>query len=258
MNKPSIQFDEHGRLIPLGLTCKANLESRRYFKVNKTASTLEEIYDRTTRYLGPCDDLSLTDFKTKVAELVAVFDADELLRPLIQSAPVPFILPKGTISMDVRMSMSPYLAAVAQSFQEKFPDARFTDHSIQKWKDEFSVAPESRAQSFLVRCQDESVVGLFMPALSEFSVPAAYEAIERMPDRVSLAGVFELAGILVGTPQYLVNESAYSPLLWATSNINKSSPNGFHFASYGRDMTFNCRPHLNEVSEYWVNGLVVS
>lgn len=254
----NLQFDTQGRLNPAGLSARANPTSRRYFRVNETPPDLGSIYARTCAYLGPCDDLSLTDFKHKVAELQSYLASNQALRPLLQSPMLPFILPQGSIGADAKGALGRYLKGVETSFQDCSPGSQFTDHSIDAWKDQFSTNPQSRAQLLTERSDRASVVGLFMPALSEFSIPAAFEAIDALPSSLTLSGFFEIAAALVGTPRYLINPDAYSPLLWAAANIGSDMPGGFHFAAYGNDMTFNYRAHLGEASEYWWCGLAIT
>jgi hypothetical protein len=257
MNNPGLQFDTFGRLTPTGFTHKANTSSRRYFQVNGTKPNLPAIYQKTAECFGHPDDLSLQQFQTQVEALHARLAHDQMLKDLDGCTPIPFILPKGSITDDLKTSMATYVASVSASFTQEFPKNRFTDHTLPEWKDQFDVNPKSRGDEVLKRSKSESVVGLFLPSLSEYSVPAAYEAISKLPDSLALSGFFEIASVLIGTPGYLINAEAYSPLLWATANIAEHQAAGFHFAAYGSDMTLNYRAHLNEVSEYWWSGLTV-
>lgn len=255
MNNPKLEFDSFGRLIPSGFTHKANISSRRYFKVNGAKPNSSAIYQKTAECLGQPEGLSLSQFQAKVESLHALLAQDETLKDIGRCDPVPFILPKGSVTADLKTSMSAYVAGLSASFTKEFPKNRFTDHSIAEWKGQFGVNPKSREGTVLERSKSESVVGLFLPSLSEYSLPAAYEAISKLPHSFALSGFFEIASVLIGTPGYLINSEAYSPLLWATANIADHQAGGFHFAAYGNDMTLNYRAHLNEVSEYWWSGL---
>jgi hypothetical protein len=257
MNNPGLQFDSFGRLIPSGFDHKANATSRRYFKVNGAKPDTSAIYQKIAQSLGPPEGLSLSQFQAKVEALHTRLAQDEALRDLERCDPIPFIVPKGSVTNELKASMAAYVAALSASFTNEFPKNRFTDHSIDEWKDQLVVNPISRSDRVLERSKSESVVGLFLPSLSEYSVPAAYEAVSKLPDSLSLSGFFEIASVLIGTPGYLINAEAYSPLLWATANISDRQAGGFHFAAYGNDMTLNYRAHLNEVSEYWWSGLIV-
>lgn len=257
MNNQGLQFDSYGRLIPSGLIQKANASSRRYFKVNGTKPNTAAIYQKTAECWGQPEDLSLGQFQDKVAALYMRLARDEQLKDLERCDPIPFILPKGSITNDLKASMSGYVAALSASFSTEFPKNRLTDHSLDEWKEHLVVNPKSRSDTVLAQSKSESVVGLFLPSLSEYSVPAAYEAISKLPDSLALSGFFEIASVLIGTPGYLINAEAYSPLLYATANIADHQAGGFHFAAYGNDMTLNYRAHLNEVSEYWWSGLTI-
>jgi hypothetical protein len=257
MEKSGLQFDNFGRLIPAGFTQKVNTSSRRYFKVNEAKPNNAAIYQNTADYLGQPEGLSLTQFEAKVAALHARLGQDELLKNLDRCDPIPFILPKGSITDDLTASMSVYVAGLGASFSKEFPKNRFTDHSIDEWRNQLVLNPKSRGATLLARSKTESVVGLFLPSLSEYSVPAAYEAVLKSPDSLLLSGFFEISSVLIGTPGYLINSEAYSPLLWATANIADHQAGGFHFAAYGNDMTLNYRAHLNAVSEYWWSGLEI-
>ena len=257
MKNSGLRFDSFGRLIPEGLSTKANGTSRRYFKVNEARPNTADIYAHIAEHLGQPDGLSLSEFQAKVAELYAQLAQDEQLQNLDQCEPIPFILPKGSIAADLKASMALYVKGLSSSFGQAFPKNRFTDHSIDEWKDQFVINPRSRAGRMAELSQTESVVGLFLPSLSEYSVPAAYEAINQLPASLALSGFFDIASTLIGAPGYLINTGAYSPLLWATANIADHQHGGFHFAAYGNDMTMNYRAHLSEVSEYWWSGLII-
>lgn len=257
MKNPGPQFDDFGRMIPSGFVQKANTSSRRYFKVNGAKPNTSAIYQKTAAYLGQPEGLSLSQFQAKVEALHTLLAQDVQLKGLDRCDAIPFILPKGSITDDLKASMSVYMAGLSASFSNEFPKNRLTDHSIDEWKDQLVVNPKSRSDTVLERSKAESVVGLFLPSLSEYSVPAAYEAISKLPDVLALSGFFEIASVLIGTPEYLINAEAYSPLLWATANIADHHAGGFHFAAYGNDMTLNYRAHLSEVSEYWWSGLTI-
>ena len=253
-----MHFDGYGRLVPEGLFAKANLSSRRYFKPNEKSQDPVQIYRNIETYLGRLPDLSLDEFEAKIAQLKHMLAQDPHLHQLERCTPIPFILPKGTVTADLQVSMTTYIASLKRSFEENQPGRHFTDHSIDEWKALFSINPKSRAARLMTLCETQSVVGLFCPALPEYSVPAAFEAIEQLPDLLTLSGFFEIAAVLIGSPDYLINTKAYSPLLWATANIGSDQSGGFHFAAYGYDMTLNYRVHLNEASEYWWSGVTIS
>ena len=149
------------------------------------------------------------------------------------------------------------LPAVADAYQEKFPDYRFTNHHKTGLTGRLSVQPNSRHEHLIDAMADKDVVGVYFPCLSEYSIPAALQRIATLPEHLLLAGGFDTCAALVATPGLLMRTDGYPPLLWLSALASEKESVGYHFEAYGYNLTFNRRPHLGHAAEYWSSGISV-
>ena len=98
---------------------------------------------------------------------------------------------------------------------------------------------------------------MLLPFVTEYSIPAAIEKINELPQQFILAGGFDTCSAFIGTPNLLLRKDGYPPLIWMTSLINNDDTIGYHIESYGYNLTFNRRAHLGHAAEYWSHALVV-
>ena len=72
-----------------------------------------------------------------------------------------------------------------------------------------------------------------------------------------IIGKLDTCAAFIGSPNLLLNEDSYPPLLWMTALKSNKLDIGYHIEAYGHDLNFNKRPHLGNVAEYWGHSLVV-
>jgi MoaA/NifB/PqqE/SkfB family radical SAM enzyme len=248
-------FDQYGRCDPRGLTSPVHLKTRRYFQIEKPTSSLQEVYQRILRHL-PGDYPDLNTFEAQITSLSAKIAANPDTASALQGVVVPFMLPQSVIVDEGAALDEFYLSYVAQSFKNKFPNRVFKDHHTQALTGLFSPLEESRHDQLLSKLAKGPVVGLYLPALTEYSVNAALERVKLMPNDWMLAGGVDTAAALIAEPALLIRQNGYSPLLW-TAALHTKTGEGHYFEAYGYDMTFNRRMHFNQCAESFCCGLVV-
>lgn len=246
-------FDQYGRCIPEALMAKVYEQSRRYFSVVQPKINYAETYQRFDRVFDIANDLSLQEFERRAEAILNVLSDTGIT----QSVGVPIILPKADYS-DIGQAIDDiYLKAVQQSFNAMFPDYSFVNHNSSSLAGQFSIASGSRHDKLIDAMKEGVVVAYFFPCLLEYSVPAAIEQISHLPEQFLLAGGFDTAAAFIGNPDLLVRKDGYAPLLWMSGLNVETEGVGYHFESYGYDLTFNRRVHLAKVAEYWASSLVV-
>ncbi|MBL4703701.1 MAG: hypothetical protein JKY54_04220 [Flavobacteriales bacterium] len=250
-------FDEFGRCIPTALTAPAHIESRRYFLAVQPQVDYSEIYNRLNECFGFSEQLSLAAFKQRAEAIIESLRNDDEYSNITQGVAVPFILPKAVYNDIGEALENDYLTAVDKSFHTKFPKYSFVNHSVESLTGKFGVAEGSRHEKLLEAMKQDVVVGYYFPSLLEYSVPAAIEQVGKLPDKFLLAGGFDTAAAFIGSPDLLLREDGYPPLLWLSGLSTDSQDAGYHFEAYGYGLTFNRRAHLGHVAEYWASGLVV-
>ncbi|MCB1916280.1 MAG: hypothetical protein KDG52_11270 [Rhodocyclaceae bacterium] len=250
-------FDEHGRCLPGRTSAPAHARSRRYFRCNMPTIDDGEIHRRIRRHLAPSLRIREDEFCDRVEHLRAGLRDDPATRNLLAGPVLPFALPQLQVedigeSFDAR-----FLPALDAAYRAALTDYEFVDHSLGGTAGKLSVRPGSRHQSLLAALARGEVVGLYMPCLSEYSLPAAVERLAALPERFLLSGAFDTAAALIGTPDLLLREDGYPPLLWISGVAGEKPGVDYHFEAYGYNLTFNRRAHLDQAAEYWWHGLTI-
>ncbi|WP_417511931.1 hypothetical protein [Methylophaga sp.] len=250
-------FDEFGRCLPTSLNAPAHQKTRRYFLIDKPDINYSASYERLNKAFSISDAISQEQYESRVTSILAEIADNELIKPMLNGAMVPFILPKAVYD-DIGQAMaSTFLPAVQSAFNGVFPDYDFKNHSSKSLNGQLSVAPGSRHQQVLDQMADDVIVGVYFPCLSEYSVPAAIERMAMLPEQFSLAGGFDTSAAFVSMPDLLLRKEGYPPLLWLSGLSSVEESVAYHFEAYGYDLTFNRRVHLGQVAEYWASGLTV-
>ncbi len=250
-------FDESGRRIPRRLTHPANPVSRGYFTIEQPDVDYAQIFERISRHLGHPAALTRNQFEARAQAIVDGLAAMPAVANMMRGVRVPFFLPKGDhadlgTAIDER-----YLLAVESAFTEAFPHYTFKNHSPTPLTGRIDIQPGSRHETLLEKMRDTDAVGWYFPCLTEFSVPATIEQMANLPENLLLAGGVDTCAALVGSPSLLDREEGYPNLLWLAAMQTEDENVGYYFEAYGRNLTFNRRPHFGQVSEYWDSGIVV-
>ncbi|MBZ0105895.1 MAG: hypothetical protein K8H84_09720 [Sulfuricella denitrificans] len=251
-------FDEHGRCIPSsGLAAAVHRKTRRYFSIVQPEISYGDIYARTRKFLGISGGMSAEAFEQRAEAILQNLRSDSATKGIADGVRIPFLLPKVAYADYGEALESTYLKAVHESFDDKLPQYGFINHHKDGLAGKLSIAPGSRHERLVDAMQQDQVVGYYFPCLSEYSVPAAIEQISSMPERFLLAGGFDTCAALIAAPDLLLRTDGYPPLLWLAALSGEKDQVGYHFESYGYNLTFNRRVHFNQVAEYWASGLVV-
>lgn len=256
LNDLTSPFDEHGRCLPNGLSAPALAQSRRYFQITPPQIDYAAIYTRTSKYLG---DSGITSdaFARRCDALLTTLRDNPLTANITRGTAIPFLLPQAEHADYGEALEQRYLPAVEHAFAEAFPQYRFTNHDKAGLSGKLTVAPNSRHERLLQAMRQGPVVGCYFPCLSEYSLPAALERVQSLPQQFMLAGGYDTSAALVGTPGLLQRTDGYPPLLWLAAAQAEKPLAGYFYEAYGYNLTFNRRPHFGQAAEYWNSGLTV-
>jgi hypothetical protein len=250
-------FDDYGRRIPSEEKSPVHRETRRYFICSQPDINYAEIHARIKKHLAVEDTISIAEFEERTKAILAGLREDAETKSMTQGVHVPFFLPKAAHADYGQALETIYLPAVQHAFKEKLPKYDFANHHQGALASKLSIAPGSRHEGLLERMRDAAVVGCYFPCLSEYSVPAALEQLQALPEKFLLAGGFDTSAAFIGSPDLLLKHEGYPPLLWLTALLGEKEGVGYHFEAYGYNLTFNRRMHFGDAAEYWCNGLVV-
>jgi hypothetical protein len=250
-------FDINGRCIPSGIKAEYNQETRRYFICEQPIIEYEKIHTRLVKHLKIDNPITVSEFTNRAEDIIKKLNHDPQCKNILNGVCVPFMLPKDT-ALDLGDHLeSKYLNAVKESFEESYPNRTFVNHHKGSLSEKFSIAKGSRHDQLVNEMSQQQVVGYYFPCLTECSVPAAIELIKKLPSKFILAGGYDTAAALIGTPDLLLRSNGYPPLLWLAGLKAESDGVGYHFEAYGYNLTFNRRVHFDKVAESWTCGIVV-
>jgi hypothetical protein len=257
ITESNARIDVYGRVIPHGLQAPAHMSSRRYFQIERCDRTPESSLERLQRHLGISTSWTAAAFAARAEQIRNRISDDEVLAPLLNGVHVPFILPRIPKEDVGTLLEEQFLPAVGRAFESTQPGGQFVNHVPHSLAKCLSAAPGSRHQLLIEAAHQREVVGIYFPCLTEYSVPAALEAVAAFPGDFLLAGGFDTAAALVAAPDLLIRTGGYPPLLWLSGLAGETPAVGYHFEPYGLNLTFNRRAHLGLAAEYWWSGLTV-
>ena len=249
-------FDEHGRRIPPESGFAVHHQTRRYFVCDQPQIDYAASHHRIATHLGAEHPLSATAFETRAEAILEGLRRDPRTRRITSGVGVPFFLPKAACDDIGRQMDAVYLKGVQGAYQERFPAYDFVNHHAGGLEGKLSITPGSRHERLLDEMSRSDVVGYYFPCLLEYSIPAALEQMEALPENLLLAGGFDTCAALAGSPDLLLRTDGYPPLLWLAALSGEKAGIGYHFEAYGYNLTFNRRAHLDQAAEYWASGLV--
>ena len=250
-------FDQHGRCVPGDIVGHVHKKTRRYFLVEQPKIDYEKIHARCINHLNMDAAISVTEFSQRAEKILAKIQNDPLARDILNGIRIPFMLPKTPTGDLGTLLDSTWIKAVADSFLAKFPDRQFTNHHKEGLTGKLHIIPGSRHKRLIDSMATTKLVGYYFPCLTEYSIPAAIEQVEKLPEYFLLAGGFDTAAALIGSPDLLLRTEGYPPLLWFAALAGERAEVGYHFEAYGYNLTFNRRAHFGNAAESWTSGLVV-
>ena len=250
-------FDEHGRCLPGQLSAAVHGQTRRYFQCNRPAHDLAVIHQRIRKHLAPELSIDVETFGEAIEGIRKRLGDDARTRNILEGVALPFMLPQMKVADIGEVLDTRFMPAVSSAYGEALPAYSFTNHHPSGTRKCLTAHPQSRHNRLLEAIAERDVCGLYFPCLSEYSIPAALEQLGKLPEDFLLAGGFDTAAALVGSPDLLLRGDIYPPLLWLGALEGEAPGIGYHFEAYGYNLTFNRRPHLDMAAEYWWNGLTV-
>ena len=267
IKKSNTLFDDKGRRIPFGNMRVFNKVSSGYYKIKQPHLTFKDILQRSKKFAGVGSAVTPDSFRSICMGLKKKIDDKPSLNGLFDGVHVPFIcqIPEG---VDLGKTLEETtLPAVAASFNSEFPNLHFktTLQECSTLAGKLSVAEDSRYDRFIESQKKGIVAGWYFPqALQEYDIISQCAQMRSLPfpDELVLSGGTDTAAALIGSPNLLVNEDNYPPVLCLSALKHADEKLMLCFKAYRQHLEFWCMsqmltPEVTQVSEQWSGGLTI-
>jgi len=265
-------FNQLGRRLPGGGIRVFGQEPSQYYKLCQPDLDFEKILDRCKRHGTVQPDVADgSKFKAKAESLLSKVRANRNYANLTQGVRVPFIVHHASEVHDLGADLEEVLLPrVKNAFNARYPEAHFKAilQGQTELKCNITVHPDSRHEHFLSACRTRPVVGWYFPqALQEFDIASQRAQMTTLPQLdgasgVCLSGALDIFASVIGTPELLISEEFYSPILCISAYVHKDPRLALFLKAYGPHLEFWCMtqmltPAATQVSEQWAGGITV-
>jgi hypothetical protein len=250
-------FDMSGRRVPAaGIGAPVNKGDARY-ALAQPPLDYATAHAAIAEHLGGTGAISAQEFADRADALLAVLKGHDETAALVNGVHVPFFLATGDPGDVGATFEGRYLPGLSRAWKRRFPKYDFRSE-VTALAGKISIAPGSRYERLVAAMAQGPVVGWYFPlALAGFSVDAALMQMADLPASVVLAGGFDAAAALTGCPDLIMKVDGYAPQLDLAAWQAPAPRFAYHFAPYGRNLTFNGRYHNGLASDYCASGLTV-
>jgi len=268
INNKKTLFNEYGRRIPFNGMRVFNNVSRRYYQLNQPDIEFDIVLSRISEHAKVDKIISSKTFESVCLDLKQMVKDDTYIKDIFNGVHVPFVCPRITNNMDLGEEFEKQsLAAVCSSFTKAFPQYHFkiTVQGDLPLSTNLSLAKKSQYEQFLQARREGVVVGWYFPsALQEYDVTSQRNQMDTLPlpETLVLSGGFDVAAALVGSPDLLMNQQTYPPVLCLSAFQHIDERLMLCFKAYGQSLEFWCMsqmlsPTMTQVSEQWAGGLTL-
>lgn len=263
-------FDDNGRRIPgEGMRVFGKAPSR-YYRLTQPLLDYEGILDRCVRYSLAPVDLTPAAFKSGAESLLDKLRDSPVYANLLNGVHVPFVFQHSTGEVDLGGNLEhTLLPNLQKSFNARYPESHFKAvlQSNSELPGNISLDPDSRYEQFISDSRKTPVVGWYFPqALQEFDIRSQRQQMVELPPLngagICLSGGMDICAALTGSPELLVSEEFYTPILCMSAYVHADPRLVLLLKSYGPHMEFWCMTQMltkdvTQVSEQWAGGVTV-
>ncbi len=263
-------FNEHGRCIPYLGARVFSSEPSYYYQLKQPEINYQVVYERCSSFSGLPLETGAKIFASKADVILNKIKEDSNFANLLNGVHIPFIFKRATSETDLgEILQTSLLPNLKKSFNNVYPTAHFKAvlQSNSELPNNISISSGSNYED-LIDCSEHSeVVGWYFPqALQEFDIDSQRKQIDSLPKligvKICLSGGFDMCAALVGSPELLINEESYAPILCMSAYVHSDPRLVLLLKSYGPHMEFWCMTQMltkevTQVSEQWSGGLTV-
>jgi hypothetical protein len=261
-------FNENGRRIPTDNYRVFDQIPKNYYQIKQPKINYEEIYSNSIQFGGVSSEFEFSEFKSRCEKLKQKIQNQPEWENLLKGAHAPFICRKINTVNDLGNELeSVDLTNFQRIFNSIYPEKHFKAvlQGDSKLPGKIQIDPHSRYEDFIAACQKGTVVGWYFPqALQEFDIESQRRQMSDLPNttNICLSGGIDITAALIGTPNLLISEDFYAPILCLSAYVHSDPRLILLIKSYGPHMEFWCMTqmltkNITQVSEQWSGGLSI-
>jgi hypothetical protein len=261
-------FNSDGRRIPSKDLRVFGDTPKYYYQLKQPVLDYSKILYNSIRFGEVDSEVDSAQFKSACENLKTEIKNNQDFANLFNGVHIPFICKRVESVNDLGKDLEAIeLPGLQKSFNEQFPGSHFKAilQSNSELPGSISLDPRARYEGFLDKAQQNTVIGWYFPqALQEFDVESQRKQMEQLPEvgNVCLSGGIDVAAALIGSPDLLISEDFYAPILCLSAYVHSDSRLVLLLKSYGPHMEFWCMTQMlsrdiTQVSEQWAGGITV-
>ena len=263
-------FSNLGRRVPTDDLRVFNQTPSEYYKLNQPELNYKQILGRFKQQNMAPESFSTESFENTAKAILEKLGTNPSYHNLLQGVHIPFVYagPKDPVDLGGTIE-SKLLPGVQKSFNTLYPESHFKAvlQSNSELPGNIRLAADSKYETFIEAAQQGTVVGWYFPqALQEFDVDSQRRQMKSLPAldgaEICLSGAIDICAAVVGSPNLLISEDFYTPILCMSAYEHTDSRLVLLLKAYGPHLEFWCMTQMltsttTQVSEQWAGGLCV-
>lgn len=262
-------FNEHGRRVTSATDRVFGKDPSFYYRIEQPVIDFAQILKRTQNLgLAPMN-MTSDVFEKEADSVLNIIKFSPEFANLLEGVHIPFVYHDDqTVDLGTDLEET-LLPSVQESFKARFPEAHFKAvlQSDSKLPEHISLSEHSRYENFVQKSREGTVVGWFFPeATQEFDIKSQRQQMAGLPPlegaEICLSGGKDICAALIGTPELLINDDFYTPILCMSAYVHSDPRLVLLIKAYGPHMEFWCMTQMltkdtTQVSEQWTGGITV-
>jgi hypothetical protein len=269
-NMAMTYFSNLGRRVPTEGLRVFNQTPSEYYKLNQPELNYAQILGRLKKQNMAPESFSTEAFQTTAKAVLDKLGTNAAYQNLLQGVHIPFVYAGPNDPVDLGGAIeSKLLPGVQKSFNTLYPESHFKAvlQSNSELPGNIRLAADSKYETFIEAAQQGTVVGWYFPqTLQEFDVDSQRRQMKSLPAldgaEICLSGAIDICAAVVGSPNLLISEDFYTPILCMSAYEHTDSRMVLLLKAYGPHLEFWCMTQMltsttTQVSEQWTGGLCV-
>jgi hypothetical protein len=259
-------FTSDGRRTPSNNFRVFGDSRQHYYQLKQPVTNYREILSNSVEFGNVPPEISANDFKVACEKLKEEISFNPNFTNLLNGVHVPFICNKNESVRDLGKDLVEFdLLNYQKLFNKIHPEYHFkaTLQGNSELPGNIELDSRSRYDEFLDACYAGVVIGWYFPqALQEFDVESQRQQMLELPrvKNICLSGGIDILAALIGSPNLLISEDFYAPILCLSSYVHSDPRLVLLMKSYGPHMEFWCMSQMltketTQVSEQWAGGI---